>query len=57
MIIIKLTTFQIYLVFVSTYEPDNVEHGNHLAKHGDSVKDIAFSVEDLDAIVKVYNSV
>ena len=27
--------------------------GAHLVKHGDGVKDVAFSVEDLDAIVKV----
>ncbi|RWS04469.1 4-hydroxyphenylpyruvate dioxygenase-like protein, partial [Leptotrombidium deliense] len=27
--------------------------GNHLVKHGDGVKDIAFTVEDLDAIVAV----
>jgi len=27
--------------------------GEHLAKHGDGVKDVAFSVEDVDAIFKV----
>ena len=27
--------------------------GDHLVKHGDGVKDIAFEVEDLDAIFKV----
>ena len=27
--------------------------GEHLVTHGDGVKDIAFSVEDLDAIFKV----
>ncbi|KAJ6645295.1 4-hydroxyphenylpyruvate dioxygenase [Pseudolycoriella hygida] len=43
---------KIYFVFVSAYEPDNVELGNHLVKHGDAVKDIAFAVEDLDIIVK-----
>lgn len=26
--------------------------GAHLVRHGDGVKDIAFSVEDLDAIVQ-----
>ena len=31
----------------------NVEMGDHLVMHGDGVKDIAFSVEDLDAIVQV----
>lgn len=38
---------------MSAYEPDNLELGNHLIKHGDAVKDVAFSVEDLDIIVKV----
>lgn len=38
---------------MSAYEPDNLEHGNHLVKHGDAVKDVAFTVEDLDIIVKV----
>ena len=27
--------------------------GDHLTKHGDGVKDIAFAVEDLDAIFAV----
>ncbi len=40
-------------MFVSAYEPDNLDHGNHLVKHGDAVKDVAFTVEDLDIIVKV----
>lgn len=31
-----------------------VEMGKHLVKHGDGVKDVAFQVEDLDAIVKVF---
>jgi len=30
-----------------------LEIGEHISKHGDSVKDIAFEVEDLDAIFKV----
>jgi len=38
-------------VFVSPYETNNVEFGQHLTKHGDGVKDIAFTVEDLDVIV------
>lgn len=29
------------------------EMGDHLTKHGDGAKDIAFEVEDLDAIMKV----
>lgn len=27
--------------------------GDHMAKHGDGVKDVAFEVEDLDAIYQV----
>lgn len=44
---------QIRFVFKSAYEPGNEEMGAHLVKHGDGVKDVAFSVEDLDAIVKL----
>jgi 4-hydroxyphenylpyruvate dioxygenase len=40
-------------VFTSAYEPDNDEMGRHLVHHGDGVKDIAFTVEDLDSIVMV----
>jgi 4-hydroxyphenylpyruvate dioxygenase len=40
-------------VFISAYEPNNYEMGQHLVRHGDGVKDVAFSVEDLDSIVKV----
>lgn len=40
-------------VFVSPYEPGDVEFGHHLVQHGDGVKDIAFAVEDLDNIVLV----
>lgn len=39
-------------VFVSPYDTDNVEFGQHLIKHGDGVKDVAFEVEDLDVIVE-----
>jgi 4-hydroxyphenylpyruvate dioxygenase-like putative hemolysin len=38
-----------------SYEPDSEETrvmGAHLTRHGDGVKDIAFSVEDLDAIME-----
>jgi 4-hydroxyphenylpyruvate dioxygenase len=27
--------------------------GEHIVKHGDGVKDVSFTVEDLDAIMKV----
>ena len=45
-------TFQIIFQFVSAYEPNHLIHGPHLMKHGDGVKDVAFNVEDLDAIFK-----
>jgi len=44
---------QIFIVLKSAYEPNNKEMGDHLVKHGDGVKDVAFSVEDLDSIVQV----
>ena len=37
-----------------SYEPNSettLEMGKHLTMHGDGVKDVAFSVEDLDAIL------
>lgn len=37
-------------MFVSAYTPDDKEHGLHLMQHGDGVKDVAFEVEDLNAI-------
>lgn len=43
---------KIIFVFVSPYDTDNVEFGQHLIKHGDGVKDVAFDVEDLDVIVE-----
>lgn len=43
----------IILVFASALTPDhNLEMGQHLVKHGDGVKDIALSVDDLDAVFK-----
>ncbi|KRT85784.1 hypothetical protein AMK59_832, partial [Oryctes borbonicus] len=42
---------RIILVFVSPYEPNEEEIGHHLVKHGDGVKDVAFSVENLERIV------
>lgn len=47
-----MTILQIIFAFVSAYEPYDKEVSDHLIKHGDGVKDVAFSVEDLDAIVK-----
>lgn len=43
---------KIIFVFESALNPDNKELGSHLVRHGDAAKDIAFSVEDLDIIVK-----
>uniref|UniRef100_T1PFE8 4-hydroxyphenylpyruvate dioxygenase n=1 Tax=Musca domestica TaxID=7370 RepID=T1PFE8_MUSDO len=41
---------KIVFVFVSSYETDDEEHGLHLMRHGDGVKDVAFEVEDIEAI-------
>ncbi|KAM8816692.1 4-hydroxyphenylpyruvate dioxygenase [Rhynchonycteris naso] len=43
---------QIMFVFSSALNPWNKEMGDHLVKHGDGVKDIAFEVEDCDSIVQ-----
>jgi 4-hydroxyphenylpyruvate dioxygenase len=42
---------KIIFVFISPYDTDNQEFGEHLTKHGDGVKDIAFEVEELEKIV------
>ncbi|XP_003691052.1 4-hydroxyphenylpyruvate dioxygenase isoform X1 [Apis florea] len=44
---------QIIFIFESAYEPDNEEMANHLSRHGDGVRDIAFNVENIDIIVKI----
>ncbi|XP_060075881.1 4-hydroxyphenylpyruvate dioxygenase-like [Ylistrum balloti] len=44
---------KIVFVFQSMLQPNiPKEMGDHLVKHGDSAKDVAFEVEDLDAIFK-----
>ncbi|XP_014887328.1 4-hydroxyphenylpyruvate dioxygenase [Poecilia latipinna] len=43
---------KIIFVFQSPLNPGNEEMGEHLMKHGDGVKDIAFQVEDCDFLVK-----
>uniref|UniRef100_A0A3P8VRE7 4-hydroxyphenylpyruvate dioxygenase n=1 Tax=Cynoglossus semilaevis TaxID=244447 RepID=A0A3P8VRE7_CYNSE len=43
---------KIIYVFSSALNPGNKEMGEHLVRHGDGVKDIAFTVEDCDFIVK-----
>nr|CAB3254086.1 4-hydroxyphenylpyruvate dioxygenase [Phallusia mammillata] len=44
---------KIIFVFSSALNPGNKEFGNHLEKHGDAVKDVAFSVEDCEALMTV----
>uniref|UniRef100_A0A8C7IH44 4-hydroxyphenylpyruvate dioxygenase n=1 Tax=Oncorhynchus kisutch TaxID=8019 RepID=A0A8C7IH44_ONCKI len=43
---------KILFVFESALNPGNEEMGEHLMKHGDGVKDIAFQVEDLEFLIK-----
>lgn len=43
---------KIIFVFANALTPNNEEMGQHLIQHGDGVKDVAFTVEDLDAIMK-----
>jgi 4-hydroxyphenylpyruvate dioxygenase len=42
----------IIFVFKSPLNPNDAESGAFLSKHGDFVKDVAFSVSDLDYIVE-----
>ncbi|KPP68575.1 4-hydroxyphenylpyruvate dioxygenase-like [Scleropages formosus] len=42
----------ILFAFESALNPGNEEIGEHLKKHGDGVKDIAFQVEDCDFLVQ-----
>jgi len=42
---------KIFLVFQSPYSPDHPIN-QHLVKHGDGVRDIAFSVDDAAGIYK-----
>uniref|UniRef100_A0A668AE27 4-hydroxyphenylpyruvate dioxygenase n=1 Tax=Myripristis murdjan TaxID=586833 RepID=A0A668AE27_9TELE len=43
---------KIIYVFSSALNPGNKEMGEHLVKHGDGVKDIAFTVKDCDFLVQ-----
>ena len=43
---------QIIFVFQSALTPNNYEQGNHLVCHGDGVKDVAFTVNDLHTVVE-----
>ncbi|XP_011308967.1 4-hydroxyphenylpyruvate dioxygenase [Fopius arisanus] len=44
---------KIVFVFESSYDPDDKLMSSHLSRHGDGVRDIAFSVVDIDSIVRV----
>uniref|UniRef100_A0A8C9Y4A9 4-hydroxyphenylpyruvate dioxygenase n=2 Tax=Sander lucioperca TaxID=283035 RepID=A0A8C9Y4A9_SANLU len=43
---------KIVYVFSSALNPGNKEMGDHLVKHGDGVKDVAFTVTDCDFLVQ-----
>ncbi|XP_005992305.1 4-hydroxyphenylpyruvate dioxygenase [Latimeria chalumnae] len=43
---------KILFVFQSPLNPGNEEMGEHLIKHGDGVKDVAFQVEDCDFLIQ-----
>ncbi|XP_059358746.1 4-hydroxyphenylpyruvate dioxygenase [Carassius carassius] len=43
---------KIIYVFTSALNPGNKEMGDHLIKHGDGVKDVAFTVENCDFLVE-----
>lgn len=43
---------KIIYVFSSALNPGNKEIGEHLVKHGDGVKDVAFTVENCDYLVE-----
>ncbi|XP_076816156.1 4-hydroxyphenylpyruvate dioxygenase-like isoform X2 [Clavelina lepadiformis] len=42
--------------FQSALNPGNEAYGEHIKKHGDAVKDVSFSVEDISALMKVAKS-
>ncbi|XP_061558714.1 4-hydroxyphenylpyruvate dioxygenase [Phycodurus eques] len=44
---------QIVFAFESALNPGNEEMGEHLMKHGDGAKDIAFQVEDCDYLIEM----
>jgi len=43
---------KIIFAFESPLNPGNEEMGEHMIKHGDGVKDVAFQVEDCDHLIK-----
>ena len=42
---------KIILAFQSPLTPDNELYGRHLVRHGDGVKDVAFTVDDIEHVV------
>lgn len=42
---------EIIIAFKSAYKPEDTEINNHIAQHGDGVKDISFAVDDLESII------
>jgi 4-hydroxyphenylpyruvate dioxygenase len=44
------------LVFQSPLLPDNQEYGEHLVRHGDGVKDVAFSVNNIEHVLEQVQS-
>lgn len=44
---------KIFLVLQSPLNPEEQEMNSHLSKHGDGVKDVAFTVDDTIGIFKV----
>ncbi|CAF3262034.1 unnamed protein product [Rotaria socialis] len=43
---------KIFFVFQSPLLPDNEEFGQHITRHGDGVKDIAFTVDNIEEVVE-----
>ena len=43
---------KILLVFQSPLLPDNEEYGHHLVRHGDGVKDVAFTVNNIEQVIE-----
>uniref|UniRef100_H2YHN3 4-hydroxyphenylpyruvate dioxygenase n=1 Tax=Ciona savignyi TaxID=51511 RepID=H2YHN3_CIOSA len=46
----------VIFVFKSALNPGNTEFGKHIEKHGDAVKDVAFTVEDCEALIQATKS-
>lgn len=43
---------KIIIAFQSPLTPDNQEYGAHLVRHGDGVKDVAFTVNNLEHVIE-----